>query len=178
MLCQRCQQRDATVHFSKILNGEKSEIHLCETCARENSEFMMKPGENFSFHNLISGLLGFENQGSFGQMSGAQTRQNTRCNTCGLTYQKFAELGRFGCADCYQSFGPRLEPLLRRIHGGATTHTGKVPQRTGGMIKMRKQIELLRRELQQKIQMEQFEEAALLRDRIRELEQQSAAGGY
>ncbi|TCP52322.1 protein arginine kinase activator [Tumebacillus sp. BK434] len=177
MLCQRCQQRDSTVHFTKILNGEKSEIHLCETCARENGEFMIKPGEDFSFHNLLSGLLGFENGGAFGQIAGMQKPQITRCNTCGLSYQQFAELGRFGCADCYHSFGPRLEPLLRRIHGGATAHTGKVPHRAGGIIKKRLQIESLRSELQQKIQLEQFEEAATLRDRIRELEQQSEAGG-
>jgi protein arginine kinase activator len=176
MLCQRCNQRDATMHFTKILNGEKSEFHLCETCARENGEFMMKPGGDFSFHNLLSGLLGFEQPGAF-QISGQKQQAHNRCNTCGLTYQQFAEYGRFGCADCYQSFGPRLEPLLRRIHGGATTHSGKLPHRTGGLIRKRRQIEALRKELQHKIQLEQFEEAAILRDRIRDLEQQCEAGG-
>jgi protein arginine kinase activator len=172
MLCQECNQRDATVHFTKIVNQEKTEIHLCETCAREKGDFVMKDsGGGFSFHNLLSGLLGFEQgypMGAPGQGQ-AQAAQN-RCGTCGLTYQQFAQVGRFGCADCYKYFSGRVEPLVRRIHGGATKHTGKVPRRTGGQIMMRKQLVELRQELQQKIQGEQFEEAAVIRDRIRELE--------
>jgi protein arginine kinase activator len=177
MLCQQCNQRDATVHFTKIVNHDKQEYHLCETCARERGDFMMMKGlggSGFSFHNLLSGLLGFE-QGA-GQVVGqpAAVSQH-RCGTCGLSYQQFAQVGRFGCSDCYKYFSGKLEPLLRRIHGGATSHTGKVPLRGGVQIKQRRQLETLRKELQQKIQHEQFEEAAVLRDRIRELEMQIAS---
>lgn len=180
MLCQECNQREATVHFTKIVNSDKKEFHLCEPCAREKGDFMMKGmsgAENgpFSFHNLLSGLLGFEQQGSvFGGVP-SQSPQHNRCGTCGLSYQQFAQVGRFGCADCYKYFNNRLEPLVRRIHGGATHHTGKVPARTGGLLKQRKQLDSLRRELQAKIHGEQFEEAAILRDRIRELESQLGA---
>ncbi|MGZ4032483.1 MAG: UvrB/UvrC motif-containing protein [Tumebacillaceae bacterium] len=130
----------------------------------------------FSFHNLLSGLLGFEQPGggAFGSVP-AQAPQHNRCGTCGLSYQQFAQVGRFGCADCYKYFNNRLDPLVRRIHGGATHHTGKVPARTGGVLKQRKQLDSLRRDLQNKIQAEQFEEAAVLRDRIRELESQMDA---
>ncbi len=175
MLCQECKQRDATVHFTKIINSDKTEFHLCENCAREKGDFMMKGAEGgFSFHNLLGGLLGFE--GALGGVAGHQPQQN-RCNTCGFSYQQFAQHGRFGCADCYKSFARQLDPMIRRVHGGATTHTGKVPQRTGGLIKKRKEMQSLRDELQQKIQEEQFEEAAVLRDRIRALETQLEPGG-
>ncbi|KEO81697.1 UvrB/UvrC motif-containing protein [Tumebacillus flagellatus] len=183
MICQECNQRDATVHFTKILNNTKQEFHLCESCAREKGDVMMKSfgspgfGTNpfgepaFSFQNLLSGLLGFETQGATPMSKGIQTQQGPkRCATCGLSYPQFAQLGRFGCADCYTTFENHLEPLVRRIHGGATAHTGKVPQRAGGRIKIKKQIEELRAELQQKISAERFEEAAVLRDRIHELE--------
>jgi protein arginine kinase activator len=189
MICQECNQRDATVHFTKILNNSKQEIHLCETCAREKGDVMMKSfggpglgtnpfGETaFSFQNLLSGLLGFETQGHTPMSKGIQAQPGpARCTTCGLTYPQFAQLGRFGCGDCYTHFASHLEPLVRRIHGGATSHTGKVPQRAGGRIKVQKQIEGLRVELQQKIQAEQFEEAAILRDRIRGMEQDMKSG--
>jgi protein arginine kinase activator len=131
---------------------------------------MMKGAEGggFSFHNLLGGLLGYE-QPSLGGLTGHQP-QHDRCSTCGFSFQQFAQYGRFGCADCYTSFAKQLEPMIRRVHGGATTHTGKVPQRTGGLIKKRKELHGLRDQLQQKIQLEQFEEAAVLRDQIRELE--------
>ena len=176
MLCQQCKERDATVHYTKIVNNDKQEYHLCEQCARERGDFMVKDlSGGFSFHNLLSGLLGFEGGAGAGLGGGMTAKQQQpaqphRCGTCGLTYQQFGQYGRFGCADCYTSFQGRLEPLIRRIHGGATTHTGKVPQRTGGLIKQRKELERMRQELQQKIQLEQFEEAAVLRDRIRRLE--------
>lgn len=181
MICQECKQRDATVHFTKILNNTKQEFHLCESCAREKGDVMMKSfgspnfgtnpfGESaFSFQNLLGGLLGFE--GATTVSKGIKAQQGpTRCATCGMSYPQFAQVGRFGCADCYTTFAPHLEPLLRRIHGGATAHTGKVPQRAGGRIKIQKQIEALRAELQQTISGERFEEAAILRDRIHELE--------
>lgn len=179
MQCQECNQREATVHFTKIVNADKKEYHLCENCARDKGDLMMKnfggnfQDNGFSFNNLLSGLLGFE-PGSFGGIGGGQAKQQQaaqHCQTCGLTYPQFAQFGRFGCSDCYRYFGNRLEPMIRRIHGGATHHTGKVPQRTGGLIRKRKEIEHLRRDLQEKVQGEQFEEAAVLRDRIRELEQ-------
>jgi len=177
MLCQECKQRDATVHFTKIINSDKTEFHLCENCAREKGDFMMKGAEGggLSFHNLLGGLLGFEQPTMSGRSGQGSTHQ--RCPNCGFSFQQFAQYGRFGCAECYTSFASQLEPMIRRVHGGATTHTGKVPQRTGGLIKKRKELQAMRNELQQKIQQEQFEEAAVLRDRIRELETSLEQGG-
>jgi len=181
MLCQECNQRDATVHFTKIINQEKTEYHLCDACARETGDFMMKGNAGgFSFHNLLSGLLGFEQTGMPGFGAPGQQAQApapVRCETCGLSYQQFAQIGRFGCADCYKHFSGKLEPMLRRIHGGATTHTGKFPRRTGGVIKLRQQLARLRQDMQEKISLEQFEEAAVIRDRIREMEGQIEQGG-
>jgi protein arginine kinase activator len=171
MICQECKQRTATVHFTKIINGEKSEFHLCEPCAREKGDLMMgQSGGGFTLNNLLSGLLNFDPTGG-----PVPAQQPMRCETCGMTYAQFSQVGRFGCADCYQSFASRLDPLLRRIHG-STTHTGKVPERSGGMIKKRKELHELRQQLQQKVQLEQFEEAAMLRDRIRALENEIEQG--
>ena len=44
MICQQCETRPATLHFTKIINGEKTEMHVCEQCASEN-------GDTFSFSN-------------------------------------------------------------------------------------------------------------------------------
>lgn len=164
MKCQECGQKPATVHFTKIVQGDKSEIHLCESCAKEKGEWMNKTSAGFSINSLLSGLLNFESP--VGTVAAPP-----RCTTCGLTYTQFSQVGRFGCADCYNHFQPRLEPLLRKVHG-STSHAGKVPQRTGGIIKKRRELDELRSKLQGAIQQEKFEEAAVLRDKIRELEQQ------
>ncbi|PTX58141.1 protein arginine kinase activator [Melghirimyces profundicolus] len=170
MQCQECGKRPATLHYTKIINGEKMEFHLCEVCAKEKGEQMAGMEAGFSIHNLLSGLLNLDGQFAEGQPArSASSSEGLRCKTCGLTYSQFSKIGRFGCSDCYKAFAERLDPLFRRVHGH-TTHRGKVPERTGGKLRIRREIERLKQELSARIQKEEFEEAARLRDRIRELQ--------
>ncbi|MFC4075451.1 UvrB/UvrC motif-containing protein [Salinithrix halophila] len=172
MQCQQCGKRQATLHYTKIINGEKTEFHLCEVCAREKGEQIPGFEGGFSIHNLLSGLLNLDAPVSDNQQPVRDGRQGQglRCPTCGLTYTQFSKIGRFGCSDCYRSFGERLEPLFRRVHGH-TAHRGKVPRRTGGKLKIRREVEQLKQDLSRRIQNEEFEEAARIRDQIRSLQE-------
>lgn len=171
MQCQKCGQRPASLHYTKIINGEKTEFHLCDECAHEQGEQMSGLENGFSIHHLLSGLLNFDPPSPEGQSRTATSRQQVlRCPTCGLTYNQFSKIGRFGCSDCYHAFRDRLEPLFRRVQGN-TTHRGKVPRRTGGRMKIRREMEQLKSSLNQCIQQEEFEEAARLRDQIRSLQE-------
>ncbi|WLD93497.1 UvrB/UvrC motif-containing protein [Alkalihalobacillus sp. AL-G] len=174
MHCQECQQRPATLHFTKIINGEKNEFHICEQCAKEKGDFI--PGSNsFSIHNLLSGLLNFE-QPIGGTSSAPREQQQKQCPKCGLTYHQFTKIGRFGCAQCYETFGTKLTPIFKRIHGGNTTHSGKIPKRVGSDMLERKKIDQLKQHLQQLIVQEEFEEAAKVRDEIRSYEKRLDGG--
>jgi protein arginine kinase activator len=166
VLCQECEKRPSTLHFTKIVNGEKTEFHICETCAREKGEMIPGTPNGFSIHNLLSGLLAFDP--SVAKGLGVKTVP-LRCEQCGLTYAQFSKLGRFGCSSCYTHFSERLDPLIKRVHGN-TGHIGKVPKRSGGLIKYKREIELLKKELLDRIEREEFESAATVRDQIRELE--------
>ncbi|MBA4495854.1 UvrB/UvrC motif-containing protein [Paenactinomyces guangxiensis] len=170
MLCPECGKRPATLHYTKIVNGNKTEFHLCEVCAQEKGEYMPGFENGFSFHQLLSGLLNFEPSASETGHGSAMKTQITRCPTCGLTYNQFSKIGRFGCSDCYQTFRDRLVPLLRRVHGHSS-HRGKIPERTKGELKLRRQLERLKEELAHKVEAEEFEEAAKLRDQIRSLQE-------
>lgn len=174
MVCQECGKRPATLHFTKIVNGEKTEFHFCETCAREKGELIPGASNGFSIHSLLSGLLDLDPAGK-GQVSGSKAREVLRCEECGMTYSQFSKLGRFGCSSCYKYFSDRLDPLFKRVHGN-TAHVGKIPKRSGGRIQMKRQIEELKKELQYRIVQEEFETAAEIRDRIRELEKGMAQG--
>ncbi len=167
MNCQECGIRPATLHFTKIVNGQKAEYHICDTCAREKGEMIQ--GNVFSIHNLLSGLLNYDPVG------GKVVPKPVRCETCGLTYNQFSQSGRFGCSDCYKAFENRLDPLFKRIHGN-TIHGGKVPKRKGDSISQKRQLQELKRQLNKKIEREEFEEAAKIRDTIRQLEQKINEG--
>ncbi len=167
MLCQECKEKKATVHLTKIVNGKKEEYFLCEDCARAKGEwgFLTEP---VSLHSFLSGLLSsFESQ----VQPKSSLAVSLQCEGCGLSFEDFKKTGRFGCSNCYDTFSVQLTPLLQRIHGQAV-HRGKVPRRTGGLIRKRKEVEDLRRQMDEAVRTEHFEEAARFRDEIRSLEQE------
>lgn len=173
MWCERCKKRPATVHVTKVINNHKTESHLCAVCAQESGVdpgkelgFLFEP--NFSFQNLLAGFL--ENE--FGAQKAFSPYQEgtEKCPTCGLTFTDFRKIGLLGCANCYRIFSESLDPLIRRVHGNIN-HTGKVPKRTGGKVRIKKEIEDLRRQLQEAIRREAYEEAAKLRDEIKAKEE-------
>lgn len=171
MTCHECKKRPATVHFTKIVNGEKIELKLCEICAKERGDLDFSYGDHFSFHKLLSGLLDIDEL----QVIGGKVQEKSKCNKCGLTESEFVNSGRLGCSQCYEVFGFKLNPLLKRIHG-STTHVGKVPVRTGGKIRLKKEIQTLRDDMNKCIAKEDFEQAAILRDKIKELEKGQKEG--
>ena len=61
-----------------------------------------------------------------------------------------------------------MKPLLERIQHDVQ-HVGKVPSRAGEMLQRKNELIRLRRDLERAVQREQYEEAARLRDAIREL---------
>jgi protein arginine kinase activator len=169
MLCQLCNKRPANVHMTKIVNGIKSEFHICEQCAKENEGLGINSGIQafetpFSFSNILAGLMEFT-----GSAVPYTTQKHLECSDCGLDYEDFKKSGKFGCSKCYESFGDRIVPIIKRIHGNVQ-HTGKVPQRTGGLIRIKRDIERLKYELKSAIENEEYEKAAQLRDRIKEIE--------
>lgn len=156
MLCDECGKRPAAVHITKVENGKKTDIHLCEQCA----------SPSFSINDLLTGFL---KSGNVFPLK-VDVASDVKCNVCGLTYSMFRESGRFGCSNCYKTFGEKLNPLFKKVHGN-TTHTGKVPAKAGGKIKALREIEKLKQELNTAVKNEEYEKAASLRDQIRALSQ-------
>lgn len=175
MICQECNQRPAALHFTKIINDEKTEVHLCEKCAQEKGEMFIISGESgFAFNNLLAGLLNIDPSFQKSSHSPFQQEEILQCESCSMTFPQFLKIGRFGCSHCYQTFKEQLKPVLRRLHGGNWTHNGKIPRRIGGDIHLRKQIEELKDGLKDAITHEEFEKAAEIRDEIRTLEKKLA----
>lgn len=166
MICNECGKRPATVHITKIENGKKTNMHLCEQCALAKGALSMNTG--FSINDLLAGML---NTGTPLPIK-VDFMDNPSCPVCGMKYSRFRETGRFGCGSCYKSFGDRLTPLFRRIHGNIN-HTGKIPQRTGGRLKIMREMESLKAELANAVKREEYEKAAEIRDKIRALEKSS-----
>ncbi|WP_031517303.1 UvrB/UvrC motif-containing protein [Desulfofalx alkaliphila] len=163
MICERCKQRNATVHLTHVVNNNKSEIRVCDQCARELQQDF-GASMQFNLHNLLGGLM-FSDYGP-----SVKLQQEVKCERCGTGQSQFAKGGLLGCPQCYESFDDNLAPLIKRIQG-TETHTGKVPKRTGGKVRINKEIRTLKAAMQRHINNEEFEKAAELRDKIRSLEE-------
>ncbi len=163
MLCEQCKQNTATIHVAQVINGKRTEMNLCAECAKECGALTL--GEMSS---LLSGLL----EGAAGRVQAAPA---LCCSRCGLTYGQFKQTGMLGCANCYKDFRKQLAPVLQRIHG-RLQHEGHIPSTAGEGLRLRRQIEAKRHEMQQAIDQEEFERAAKLRDELRELQAALEAG--
>ena len=178
MLCDMCGKKKATVHLTEIVDEQMSEMHLCEECARNKSAQME---QQFGLGDLLAGLS------DVGKAASPSDAKNVLvCSGCGLNYEDFRKFGRLGCGQCYTAFKEHLEGLLRKIHG-SSRHLGKTPLflpppaaslpsvNSPGTLAVTSlpapNTEDLKKQLHAAIESEDFEQAALLRDKIRMLEQ-------
>ena len=167
MICNLCGTQEATIHLTEIVNNQMVEIHLCEPCAQEKGTDFKT---HFNFGDLLAGLT---TEASKPTRSGE--RRVGKCVECGLTYEEFGKSGRLGCAACYESFAKLLIPLIKRVQR-STHHVGKKPSKVGGEVKVTHDLRVLQERLRKSVQSESFEEAAQLRDEIKQMEDRIKKG--
>lgn len=171
MNCMECHERPATLHLTQIINGKKRERHVCELCAQKKG-YHVSNEEGYSLHDLLTGLFGTAQIDL--QHHQVEEGKMLECAHCHMSFNDFRRIGRFGCAHCYHTFKPSLDPIFRRIHSGSLQHHGKIPKRQGGKLHMKKELAAYRSELNLLIEQEEFEQAAIIRDKIKEMEQKKA----
>lgn len=177
MLCDRCHKRDAKILYTEIIKGLKKEQHLCEECATDYTSFQMeKPllNSDLTLGDLLSTLLDNYNAADKKKIDGINS--SITCSTCGTSYEEFIQKGRFGCSNCYTNFHSQLGKTFKGIQG-AEVHTGKRPKGyiTAVQDKVTKdftEVEKLSLKLQSAIEKEEFEEAARLRDLIKQMKKE------
>lgn len=172
MFCEDCKKQPATVHFKQQINNMVTVMHLCPGCAnrRSGGAFWIDPG--LATMNIFGfGQVNPQAQpgGSPGGAVQHPARAPVKCEKCGTEFSDFMSTGFLGCPACYQSFKNELSGVIAQCQGGRK-HQGKIPLRRGGTVRARREIELLRSELESAVQSEEYEKAAEIRDRIRELE--------
>ena len=161
MLCDECGSNAACVHMIKVLDGVKTEKHLCESCASSAGEACFSSGIHFSVNDLVKAM--------FSQELDESTEPELNCPNCGMDFADFSRSGKIGCSVCYVIFHEQLESILRRVHG-TSCHTGKVPIKAGDTVRLRLKVKGLRQDLERSVQREDYESAAKIRDNIRLLE--------
>lgn len=160
MLCEKCGKNIATTHIRTVVNGVVIEKNLCAHCAVDAGYNDIK-GSNLT--QMLSSMFG-------DTLSGAQSSRITRCDCCGSSFSDIAKSGKCGCSQCYTTFYNELLPYLKRVHG-SIRHIGKVPNSVPLAEKQDEDtIESLRSKLRELVREEKYEQAAVIRDKIKVLE--------
>ena len=159
MLCSDCKQKPAKVHYTKIDGGKMLTVDLCEECAKTKG---VNDQTGFSLADLLLGL------GASQELEQSPGGAEAKCLQCGFTHADFKKSGRLGCSECYVTFSDGLGGLLKTMHKG-TRHVGKVPESLRTRRDLSEQLTALQKKLNKAIETEDFEQAAQVRDQIKQL---------
>ncbi|MEY2599149.1 MAG: hypothetical protein RLZZ244_2891 [Verrucomicrobiota bacterium] len=159
MFCDVCKTAKASVFLTQIVEGKMQKVNLCEACSQERG---VGDPTAFALADLLQGLGAAQEV----ERAGGEA---LRCGACGFTQAEFKKTGRLGCSECYSVFSEGLESLLRGMHKGLE-HRGKVPERQARRLEQERELRGLHEKLREAVGKELYEEAALLRDQIRQLE--------
>jgi protein arginine kinase activator len=157
MQCDVCHQSSATIFLTQVVEGKVQKVNLCQDCAQSKG---VTDSTGFNLAEMLKGV-------------GKETPTGgLRCSNCGFAQSDFKKSGRLGCSECYAVFHDGLKGLLKAMHSGEQ-HTGKRPGQPPQVARRSDysgQIDLLRKRLSASVEAENYEEAAQLRDELRQLE--------
>jgi len=161
MLCTICKEKPATVHLTQIVGDKMQKLDLCEDCAKTKG---INDPTSFGLADLDL-VLGL---GASQQLEQAAGGVELKCPRCGFTQADFKKSGRLGCPECYKTFAEGLAGLLKTMHKG-TRHTGKAPEALRATRENAGLLKTLQTKLAKAIKDENYEQAAQLRDEIKQL---------
>lgn len=167
MKCQSCGKKEATIKYMENINGKKQEMHFCIDCAKKLG-FV-----DFSsmFLPIFTNIPNLIEEVSFHEQ---------KCSVCGYTFDDYTNTGMFGCPKCYDTFSNRLDDIFLKLHGKnrhVKLNDKKYQINSNKQVNIKKdnlskedEILKLKYELKELVANEEYEKAAIIRDKIKALE--------
>lgn len=153
--CQHCN-KECTIHLTQIMNGKVKKVDMCEGCPSA------KNFQDVGDFGLLEDLVKSSYESS-------QETVNKECPSCGMTDVLFRKNMRFGCVECFEVFEEEVAQVVSQTQSG-DEHVGKKAVHSLERLGVDEKIRRLEDELEQAIEKENYEKAALIRDQIIELD--------
>lgn len=160
MNCQSCNKNSATIHLTEIVNGQRIEKHLCENCAQTEG---VAVNAQIPLTDLLNNLLAAQPQDKENFNA-----NNISCPSCNIDMEQINDQSLLGCPDDYEIFDKSMDKIIENSQDGSTVHCGKVPQTQNNEKTHEHELELIdmKRQLNEAVSQERYEDAAQLRDKI------------
>ena len=159
MKCDICGSNRAVIHIQQIYDGTEINIKICEKCAREKGLTLDNQEIGKSLKVLLS---------NFEQIKSVLDSKNEKrkCPVCGTELNVLKKKHEAGCPECYMEFEDYLKNFYKNTTG-RSVHTGKNPGKVALIQRKIQNRARLEKELETAVRKEDYEKAAVLRDRIR-----------
>lgn len=194
MKCEKCQQREAHIHLTQMVDGKMCSLHLCEVCARDagldpsgplDLEKLLQSTAHLyeELHQAIPpGLAEMADRilSRFAEQCdpGAELDPpvpSIRCPVCGCTPMLLRKTGQVGCPQCYVTFPDFIKGYLSQRTGVSGGHIGRIPRQGDRVILQQAAMQRLQHELDAAVAREDYETAATLRDELQRIKQEPGA---
>lgn len=170
MHCDKCNKKKVTVMYHENIGGSIRTLRLCADCAREMEQAGELEEISAAFAAFSSPMLSVSDRPHrLAQAATPKMVGDRVCSVCGIKECELVGSGRAGCATCYEVF-ENLWSGSDEDKRGAGEYRGQVPRLVRVRSENVRQMSLLRAQLVDAVKGEQYEQAAILRDRMRELE--------
>jgi protein-arginine kinase activator protein McsA len=132
-------------------------VNVCEACAQNKLKSISPPNLS-SMLQMIDDVF--------------QKYLVAKCDCCGMTQEEIVAKSRFGCPRCYTFFKMLSLRMFERCQE-SSVHIGKRPLHDVGDTKDKEsRIAMLREKIDKAISVENYEAAAVLRDKVQQLMKQ------
>ncbi len=152
--------------LTQIVNGQVTDLALCETCARKKGLFdpqSLTFAEKFFPEEFKAKVDELVRELTEGRLAEKQPSKHpdalTKCPACQFSLETYRKTGRLGCPDCYTVFARELSlHPIANDEPSESTQAEEKPNR----VQMEKK-------LREAIEREDYETAAKLRDQLKNL---------
>ncbi len=142
MLCEICKEREATARYVKVVGTDNVlDLHICKHCADKLLKSDAPDIDNSKNKRKEKGVRFNLSDSKF-------------CPSCGRTLRDFVENDYLGCGDCFDSFRAYLGAISKLFQSDEEAEQS---------------LTELKESLKKAVTEERFEEAALIRDKIKRL---------
>ena len=171
MKCDICGIRNAVLFVQQVSANRTVELHLCAECAKERGINVAGQNVEVAFNNLLSGLL--QNP----ELSNQIAQSSSACPVCGRTLADLRRMKSAGCPECYTVFKSEIFSILKS-HGIEGTYHGELPKKLAHFRSILTDRMMYQEKLAEAVAVEDYEKAAVYRDRLKALETRSAQPYY
>ncbi len=161
MKCDICRVQEAVIHIQQIIGKERMDLHLCESCALERGITGNEDKIELSISNLLTGLINLRN------IKGLRKKV---CPRCGSSWEEIKRHEKLGCVECYTVYSREIRSLMNKMVS-KSQHKGKYPHRLLTYKTFLVDVIKLKDGLEEAVKREDYERAAVLRDRIKKIEE-------